>query len=142
MKQQQTLTEESRNALVAYRLQRAKETLLEADTLITDKFYNTAVNRLYYACFYAVIALLVKNNITAHTHQGVKQMFSMHFIAAGKIDKKYAQFYAQLFNDRISGDYDDFLQYDYDKVAFLRPQAEEFIQAIETALVSIHQVEN
>jgi uncharacterized protein (UPF0332 family) len=127
----QILNEESKNALVAYRLQRAKETLPEADVLIKDGFYNAAVNRLYYACYYAVIALLLKNDISAQTHQGVKQMFSLHFIITGKISNKYSQFYSQLFNDRISGDYDDFLQYDYDKVSALRPQVDEFIHAIE-----------
>jgi uncharacterized protein (UPF0332 family) len=81
-----------------------------------------------------VIALLLKKDILAQTHQGVKQMFSLHFIITGKISNKYSQFYSQLFNDRISGDYDDFLQYDYDKVSVLRPQVKEFIAVIETEL--------
>jgi uncharacterized protein (UPF0332 family) len=130
----QTLNEESKNALIAYRLQRAKETLTEADAMIRDRFYNAAVNRLYYACYYVVIALLLKNDVVAQTHQGVKQMFSLHFIVTAKISNKYSQFYSQLFNDRISGDYDDFLQYDYDKVSILRPQVEEFIHIIEKEL--------
>jgi uncharacterized protein (UPF0332 family) len=133
---QQTLDPESIAALVTYRMQRAKETLLEADTLINGQFYNAAVNRLYYACYYAVIALLSKNEISAQTHQGVKQMFSMHFIATEKIDKKYSTFYSRLFNDRMSGDYDDFLVYDNKMLAILRPQAEEFILVIESILLS------
>ena len=40
-----------------YRLQRAKETILEVEVHIQNKFWNTAINRLYYACFYAVEAL-------------------------------------------------------------------------------------
>jgi len=127
----QKLTEESRVALVNYRLQRAKETLTEAEAMIEKGFYNAAINRYYYACYYAVIALLLKNDITAQTHQGVKQMFALHFIRSGKIDNKYSQFYAQLFNDRISGDYDDFLLYDHDKTSLLRPKAEDFILTIE-----------
>ncbi|KAA6301865.1 MAG: hypothetical protein EZS26_002028 [Candidatus Ordinivivax streblomastigis] len=131
---QQILNEESLAALVAYRIQRSKETLLEADVLIKGKFYNAAINRLYYACYYAVIALLLKNKITAQTHQGVKQMFSMHFLTTGKLNKKYSSFYSRLFNDRISGDYDDFLQYDEEMIKEIRPLAEEFIRAIEAIL--------
>jgi len=131
---QQPLTNEERNLLVAYRIQRAKETLTEADNLIKDGFYNAAVNRLYYACYYAVIALLVKNNIVAHTHQGTKQMFSLYFIANNKINRQYSAFYGRLFNDRISGDYDDFVQYDNEMIVALRPQAEEFIAVIEKEL--------
>jgi uncharacterized protein (UPF0332 family) len=130
MKQQPTLTDEERRALVTYRLQRANATLAEADSLIADGFYNAAVNRLYYACYYAVIGLLVGNNITAHTHQGVKQMFSLHFIVSGKIAQKHSLFYSRLFNDRMSGDYDDFVQYDSAMLATLRPQVEEFIQVV------------
>jgi len=128
---QQMLTEKERSLLVTYRMERAKETLTEADSLIKNGFYNTAVNRFYYACYYAVIALLIKNNIVARTHQGVKQMFSLHFIANNKINKQYSAFYGRLFNDRISGDYDDFVQYDSEMINTLRPQAEEFITVIE-----------
>ena len=131
---QRPLTDEERNLLVTYRIQRAKETLLEADNLIKAGFFNAVVNRLYYACYYAVIALLIKNNIVAHTHQGVKQMLSLHFIRNNKISKQYSIFYGRLFNDRISGDYDDFICYDSDMIAALRPQAEEFISFIEKEL--------
>ena len=129
-----SLTEEERRLLVSYRIQRAKETLAEADSLIKDGFYNAAVNRLYYACYYAVIALLVQNSIVAHTHQGVKQMFSLHFVVNNKISKQYSNFYGRLFNDRMSGDYDDFVQYDSEMMTELRPQAEEFIIIIEKEL--------
>ena len=47
--------------------------------------YNTAVNRLYYACFYAVNALLLKYGIPAHTHNGTKSMLGLHFVSNGKI---------------------------------------------------------
>lgn len=132
MKQQ--LDDESIKALVSYRMQRAKDTLNEADVLVNDGYYNAAINRLYYACYYAVIALLVKNNIPAQTHHGVKQMFGMHFILTKRIPNKYSRFYSQLFNDRMSGDYDDFLQYDAEMLSEVRPQAKEFIEVVENAL--------
>jgi uncharacterized protein (UPF0332 family) len=133
---QQALTDDELRDLVAYRLQRAKETLPEADILMADGYYNAAVNRLYYACYYAVIALLAANRIPAQTHQGVRQMFSMHFILTKKIEPQYATFYSRLFNDWISGDYDDFVLYDSTICMTLRPQAAAFIQIIETELVA------
>lgn len=81
-----------------------------------------------------MIALLVKNHIVAQTHNGVKQMFGLHFISTGRIANKYSRFYSQLFNDRVSGDYDDFLHYDEDTLAVLGPQAEGFIAVIEREL--------
>ena len=47
------MTEETQ-VLVQYRLDRAKETLDEAVVLLQSGHINTYVNRLYYACFYAV----------------------------------------------------------------------------------------
>jgi uncharacterized protein len=126
----QELDNDSIEALVAYRIQRARETLLEAETLLKSDFFNAAVNRLYYACYYAVIALLVKHRIAAHTHSGVKQMLGIHFIVPGKLPSIYARFYSQLFNDRITGDYDDFVIYDKEMLDEMFPKAEEFIQAI------------
>ena len=61
MKQQ--LSEENVKALVTYRLNRAKETLAEVPNLRDMGYYNTAINRLYYACYYALVALLIKNHI-------------------------------------------------------------------------------
>jgi hypothetical protein len=45
--------------LVGYRLQRARETVEEARVLLETDHANACVNRLYYACFYAVSALLL-----------------------------------------------------------------------------------
>ncbi|MBW6534749.1 MAG: HEPN domain-containing protein [Mariniphaga sp.] len=98
------LDQKSIDALVVYRLERANETLLEAKTLIENNFFNAAVNRIYYACYYAVIALLVKNRISAHSHSGVKQMLGLHFVVNGKLSTENARFYNQIFNDRITGD--------------------------------------
>jgi uncharacterized protein (UPF0332 family) len=39
------------NDFISYRLQRANETILEVKILIDNKLWNTAINRMYYACF-------------------------------------------------------------------------------------------
>ena len=54
---------ESKKALIDYRIERAYETLKEAKYNSDGGFYHAAVNRMYYACFYAVIALLLKYDI-------------------------------------------------------------------------------
>ena len=57
------MTSEQKWDLVQYRLANAKKTLREVDLLIQNRLWNIAVNRLYYACFYAVTALLLNNEI-------------------------------------------------------------------------------
>lgn len=47
----ETLDERSRAELVMYRMERAADTLHEADILSREQCYNAAANRLYYACY-------------------------------------------------------------------------------------------
>ena len=61
------LTEEEKNTIVKYRLERARETLLDVDISIQNNRWNNAANRLYYACFYATIALLLNDGFEALT---------------------------------------------------------------------------
>jgi len=127
----ETLDDESIKGLVAYRIERSKETLMEARLMIDEGFLNGAINRLYYACYYIVSALLIKNGITAQTHAGAKQMLGLHFVVSGKLSAKISNTFATLFEKRHSSDYDDFAYYDKDSVEKLYPQVNEFIQTVE-----------
>jgi len=53
-----------------YRMEKAKATIAEIEVLIEKKFWNLAINRMYYACFYAVSALLVKRDVHTSSHGG------------------------------------------------------------------------
>jgi uncharacterized protein (UPF0332 family) len=78
------MTNDDKRALVAYKYAKALDTLGEVGSHIDNHFWATAVNRLYYACFYAVSALLVDKGISVKTHAGVRQMFGLHFISTGR----------------------------------------------------------
>ncbi|OUO50399.1 antitoxin [Parabacteroides sp. An277] len=121
-------------ALSAYRYQRAKETLAEVPFLQQQGYYNTAINRLYYACYYATVALLVKQGLNPGTHAGVKQMLGMHFVATGRLPREIGRTFSLLFERRHSSDYDDFAYSSAEEVAELLPKAEAYIAAIGEAL--------
>lgn len=114
-----------------YRLQRSKETIQEVETHIENKFWNTAINRMYYACFYAVGALLVKNSIETSSHSGTRQKFGQLFVKTGKVDRELAKHYTDLFEKRHKGDYNDFYDYDKETVIRLLPLSKKFIEKIE-----------
>ncbi len=130
----ETLDEQSRAELVKYRISRADEAIQEAQLMANDCHYNAAVNRLYYACFYAVQALLVKHGILSSTHAGVKTMLSLHFVSKGVIDVEYGKTFSRLFEIRHSGDYDDFVYCDKEMTDHYTPLAEAFIQKIKELL--------
>jgi uncharacterized protein (UPF0332 family) len=102
--------------LIEYRLTRAKDTLDDAHILAEKSKWNSSINRLYYAAFYAVTALLLKSDLKTTTHNGVKSKFSEHFIKTNLVSMELGKIYSQLFTWRQKGDYDDFFDFEKDKV--------------------------
>lgn len=128
------MTGEERNKVVQYRLNKAKETLLEVEAQIGLGLWNVAISRLYYACFYAVLALLASKEVGTKTHSGARTMFSLHFVKTGIVDNKLIQFYTELFSLRLNGDYEDFCDYEEEDVKDLVEPAREFLNTIERIL--------
>jgi len=120
-----------REELVKFRLEKANATLAELSILLENKFYRTAINRLYYACYYAVSALLIKDGYEAHTHSGVKTLLGLHYIKGNKIEKSFGKTYNKLFNLRQDGDYEDWFDIDEQDIKPLLEPAEEFIAEME-----------
>ena len=125
------LSEEDKEALVDYRFKKAKETFAEIPILIENKLWRNAANRLYYACFYAASALLVKDGYQARTHNGVKTILSLHYIGEDKIGRNLVQAYGKLFNMRQRGVYEDWLTIEEENIKPLLEPAEQFIKTIE-----------
>jgi len=128
------MSTEENEELIKYRFKKAKETFAEAEAQLKIGLWNVAVNRLYYACFYAVSALLAGKEIYTRTHSGAKQMFSLHFVKTNIIDEQLSNFYTEIFSMRQSGDYEDYCDYEKHDVIELMAPANNFIKAIEQVL--------
>jgi len=120
--------------LINYRLKKAHTTLDEAKLLIEQGYLNGPANRLYYSCFYAVIALFAKEDISARTHNGVRAEFFKMFIKTGRLDKEFSQIYSNLMGIRQENDYADFVEFDIEEIQPLVTQAERLINAIEALI--------
>jgi len=123
-----------RDALVRYRLERANETLEDARILAGAGRWNTCVNRLYYACFYAVSALLMKNSLTSSKHTGVRSLFNRNFVKTGKATKEMAEVYNDLFEKRQESDYLDFVSFDQSQVQPWISKTASFISHIKALI--------
>ena len=128
------MTPQEKAEYAKYRLESALDTLEAAKVLAENKFWNSAVNRLYYAAFYAVNALLVINDIQTKSHSATKSQFSKYFVKTGKFDKKYGQLLSNLFDWRQKGDYGNIFNFDSQKVMPLFQPVEEFIKRIEAEI--------
>ena len=125
------LTNEETKALVLNRVRRSRETWTEKKGIIEGGYWHAAANRMYYACYYMVSALLLKKGLNAHTHSGVIGLFGLHFIKTGLIEPEFGKFYSQLFELRQTGDYDDWKVVTEEDITPLTPVAENFLDTVE-----------
>ncbi len=97
-------------------------------------FWNSSVNRLYYSLYYTVNALLVLNGINSHSHSGTKGQFSLSFIKTGRLDLKYGKLFAQLYDWRQKGDYQNLFEYDSESVMPLFEQVNDMLDQIKSEI--------
>ena len=91
-----SLTNEERKTLVALELKKARETYEEIGILTVANRWSGAANRLYYAVFHAVSALLINDGLQVNTHKGSHATFSQHYIKKGVLPIEYGRLYNQL----------------------------------------------
>lgn len=72
--------------LAKYRLEKAKNTLFYAKRYIDDATLDSTVNRIYYAVFYAVNALLITKGLHSSKHSGVRAIFNKEIVNKGHIE--------------------------------------------------------
>ena len=125
------LTDEERDALVKYRIEKAFGTLVEARDCAEDNHWTLSANRLYYAAYYASKALLIQNEIVAKSHEGVIGMIGQNFVVKDIVPKEDAKLLARLQNMRKTGDYDDFIEWHQEEVEPLFEKVENYINLIK-----------
>ncbi len=128
------MNQTERNEYIKYRLEKADETLEVAELLIDNKKWNSAVNRLYYAAYYAISALLVQAEINTKTHSGVKTQFFLHYVKTGIIEIELGKAYSDLFDWRQKGDYSDFFDFTKDDVQSIHEPTKRLIAAVKKVI--------
>lgn len=128
-----------KETLLAYRLREAKETLSDVKTLLDSHgTTRTVINRSYYAIFYAVLALFIKEgtDIRSSRHAGVIGMFDKEFVHSGKVAVEYSRILHRLFDARQESDYKEFVQYTEEEARKFSIMAEAFIIEVERIVSS------
>ncbi len=94
------------------------------------------LNRLYYACFYAVSAPLLHDGLSSSKHTGVRSLLNRHYVRTGKVPKELAPIYNDLFERRHEGDYMDFVDFEEAQVRPWIARAEQFVDHIASLIAS------
>ena len=127
-------SEASRADIIAYRLERARESLQVAREIATRNRWNGAASQLYFACFYAAIAWLISKGLSSAKHTGVRSLVNQNLVRTGILDASEGELYNDLFELRKESDYQDFVHLSSEDVVPLIPHVEHFIDHIEQLL--------
>ena len=102
-----SLTFDERKAVVEFRIEKARRAFEQAKGVVELQYWETIANRLYYAAYNAVSAMLIAYGYTTRSHDGVIHLFGQHFVKPSIVDVKDGKLYHHLFTMRLTGDYDD-----------------------------------
>ena len=116
--------------LIRYKIGRARESLAEAKVMLQTNHPHGAANRIYYACFYAVTALLLTRNLSSSKHIGVIALFNQHFVKPALISVDMGKFYSRMFDNRLESDYADWVEVEGQDMQAEFARAEEFVAQI------------
>jgi len=128
------MTDEQKKTLITYRMDRARESLQAAQLLFDNNMLIPAMNRLYYAMFYAVLSLLVLHDATFSKHGQVKGFFNREFIKSGVLPVQLGKLYNTMFEYRQKYDYVDFSVPESSLVADYLKKTAQFLDQIEIFL--------
>jgi uncharacterized protein (UPF0332 family) len=100
-----SLTNDERSTLVKLEIRKAQETYEEIAILTAANKWSGAANRLYYAVFHAINALLIHDGHSVNTHQGSHAIFNLYYIKTGLLPRDFGRLYNQLQTMREESDY-------------------------------------
>jgi uncharacterized protein (UPF0332 family) len=123
-------------SLARYRLQQAHEALKDAQILHREEAWRGAVNRAYYAMFYAVLSLTVIREYSTSKHAGVMAFFDREYIKPGVFSKELSQKLHLAFERRQVQDYGEFIVADEAISQETLTDATSFVDRVETYLIS------
>ena len=126
-----SLSIEERNIIVSLELKRARETYDDIGCLISANRLNGAANRMYYAVFHAVCALLIHDGHQVSTHKGSHALFSLHYIKTDILPREYGQLYSQLQTMREESDYNCAYDVEMDEIEQRLKPTKRLIEDIE-----------
>lgn len=123
-------------ALIKYRLKQADDSLKEAKVLLDEKMsFRAVMNRLYYAMFYAVLAVLQKKQIGTSKHTGAISLFDREFIKKGVFDKELSKTLHRAFELRQKADYVEQVDVTKEDIDEMFPKAADFVSTIKKYLL-------
>ena len=100
-----SLTNEERQIMVTLEIEKADRFFIQAKKNAEIQEWDVVANRLYYALFHAVSALLIHDGHKVGSHKGAVMVFGQHYVRTGIFTAQEGRFYSQLQTMREKADY-------------------------------------
>lgn len=123
--------------LLHYRMEQAHETLREAEILLDGSALRGAINRAYYAMFYALLALLATRRLGTSKHSGALALFDREFVKTGVFPRELSRSLHVAFDRRQTHDYGEMVSVNRQIAEESLADARTFVAAIESHLRSV-----
>ena len=120
--------------VVSYWVEKADDSLNAAQDDLKAGRFSFSVNRIYYACFYAVSAVLLQKGLRFKKHSGVRAAFHKHVVKTALMSREHGQFYDEIFEARQRGDYIELVRFEKGVVEEWLEQASEFVKAVRALI--------
>jgi uncharacterized protein len=124
------------DALVRYRLEQADEAFAAAQLNLTNGLQRSAVNRAYYAMFYAALALLAASQAETSKHSGVISQFDQLYVKPALVPKEFSRWLHDAFLNRQAADYGSELTLSPDDIETLLAHARDFLAGVRQYLAA------
>lgn len=116
--------------LSLYRLEISLNTMKTAHLCMDRKSYRDAINRYYYAAFYAVKAVLALDEIDFKRHKDVVAHFNKNYVSTEIFPKKIGKMLGNLQKKRETSDYDDFYIVSKEEAETQMEAAEDIVNCV------------
>ncbi len=114
--------------------QKAFQALESAQSEYQAKRLDFAVNRAYYACFYAASAVMLRRGKQFVKHAGLRSAIHKDLVKSGLLAAKWGKVFDRAFENRQAADYLILVVFEPDQVKQQIQEAQSFVQEMQALL--------
>lgn len=126
--------DEARRTAIDYWLEKSSEALESAKAELAADRCSFAVNRVYYACFYATSAVLLAEGEKFVKHSGVRGALHRSLVRTGRLPRELGRFYDRIFENRQRGDYQELVIFEAEQVTSMVDEGKKFVEEMRRLL--------
>ena len=132
-----SLSDKERQTIVSMEMEKARRTFSDMEFCASEQKWEAAANRLYYALFHAVSALLICSGHNVKSHRAILSLFGQHFVRTGIFSREDGSLLSDLVIMRDNADYNLFYEATEKKIAPYIDPTRQLIEKIETYIQNL-----